>query len=176
MQTPHHSSNTEGPASEPTIGGGLTKDFKQQADEIAEQAKAKAKEVAQSGQTSAADQLDHLAEGVRRSAENFDDEQAWVRQGLSSAAERIERFSTTLRDRELGDLVQDAENAARRHPVVFAATCVVAGFALVRFLKSSRRGASHAPDMSPGKGAASGIERSSRYRGSEYSATSGLRP
>lgn len=131
------------------VGSGLASDLRQQAGDITEQAKAKAKEAAHSGQTMAADQLQHLAQGVRRSVENFDDDQAWVKQGLGTAAESLERFSSTLRDRDLGDLMHEAEDAARRHPVVFATACAVAGFALVRFLKSSRRdgngvGAQHA--------------------------------
>jgi hypothetical protein len=120
-----------------TMGSNLAGDLKQQAGDIAEQAKAKAKETAHSGQTRAADQLEHLAQGVRRSADNFDDEQAWVRQGLSSAAASLERFSSTLRNRDLNELMHDAEDTARRHPVMFATACAVAGFALVRFLKSS---------------------------------------
>lgn len=119
------------------VGSGLAKDVRKQAGEIGEQAKAKAWEAAHSGQSAAADQLQHLAQGVRRSADNFDDEQAWVKQGLSTAADSLERFSSTLRDRDLGDLMSEAEGMARRHPVVFATACAVAGFALVRFLKSS---------------------------------------
>jgi hypothetical protein len=71
-----------------------------------------------------------------------------VKQGLSTAADSLERFSSTLRDRDLGDLMSEAESAARRHPVVFATACAVAGFALVRFLKSSgpREGAYYGVD------------------------------
>jgi hypothetical protein len=132
-------SKPAGSQTDTTVGSGLATDLKQQAGEITEQAKAKAREAAHSGQSAAADQLEHLAQGVRRSAENFDDEQAWVKQGLSTAAESLERFSSTLRDRDLGDLMSEAEGVARRHPVVFAAACAFAGFALVRFLKSSGR-------------------------------------
>lgn len=133
----NQASTQQGATTGTTVGSGLAGDLKQQASDIAEQAKAKAKETAHSGQTMAADQLEHLAQGVRRSADNFDDEQAWVRQGLSSAAASLERFSSTLRDRDLDELMHDAEDAARRHPVIFATACAVAGFALVRFLKSS---------------------------------------
>lgn len=148
MEISSSSSSTQQGEAGSMAGSGLAGDLKQQAGDIAEQAKAKAKETAQSGQTIAADQLEHLAQGVRRSAENFDEEQAWVRQGLSSAATSLERFSSTLRDRDLTELVHDAEDTARRHPVMFATACAVAGFALVRFLKSSAHneattGASH---------------------------------
>lgn len=135
----NQASTQEGSEPGTAVGSGLASDLKQQASGIAEQAKAKAKETAHSGQTMAADQLQHLAQGVRRSADNFDDEQAWLKDGLSSAAESLERFSSTLRDRDLTDLMHEAEDTARRHPVIFATACAVAGFALVRFFKSSGR-------------------------------------
>jgi hypothetical protein len=170
-------SNQGGSQTGTTVGGGLAKDVKQQASEITEQAKAKAREAAHSGQTAAADQLEHLALGVRRSAENFDDEQAWVKQGLSTAAESLERFSSTLRERDLGDLMHDAEDAARRHPVVFATACAFAGFALVRFLKSSRRDTSYAGGTSAGGystgsryGSMSDMDRSGDRRTGDYAA------
>lgn len=157
-------SQPAGSGASATPGAGLTDEIKHQASGLAEQAKAKAKEAAQSGQTAAADQLEHLAQGVRRSAENFPDDQAWVKEGLSTAAESIERFSSTLRDRDLGSLLSDAEDAARRHPVVFCAACAVAGFALVRFLKSS----SEHPAHHRASNSRSGAYRAS---GSSYGAT-----
>lgn len=114
-------------------------DLKQQAGDLAEQAKARAVDAAQSGQSAAADQLEHLAQGVRRSMDNFEGESAWLKSGLGTAAENLERFSTTLRDRDIHDLLQDAEAVARRHPVMFAAACAASGFAIMRFLKSSRQ-------------------------------------
>ena len=134
----NQSPTQQGSESGAPIGSGLANDLRNQAGEITEQAKVKAKEAAHSGQTMAADQLHHLAEGVRRSVDNFDEEQAWIKQGLSTAAESLDRFSATLRERDLEDLMHDAEDTARRHPVVFATACAVAGFALVRFLKSSQ--------------------------------------
>jgi hypothetical protein len=146
------------------VGSELAKDLKQQAGEFTEQAKAKAWDAAHSGQSAAADQLQHLAQGVRRSADNFNDEQAWVKQGLSTAADSLERFSSTLRERDLGDLMSEAEGAARRHPVVFATACAVAGFALVRFLKSSGHR----------EGAYSGVDRGGYGGRARYGSTSGM--
>lgn len=122
-------------------GGGIAGDLKQQAGEITEQAKTMAREAVQSGQSLAAEQLNEFADGVRRSAESWDDTQhVWVKQALTSAADGIQRFSSTLQGRDLPSLLSEAEDAARRHPAVFAAGCAVVGFALVRFLQSSSRG------------------------------------
>jgi hypothetical protein len=128
-----------------TVGSGIASDVKQQASEMTEQAKTMAREAAQSGQSLAAEQLNEFAEGVRRSAESWDDNQhVWVKQALTSAADGIERFSSTLKDRDLPSLLSDVEDTARRHPALFAAGCALAGFALVRFLKSSSRDTSYA--------------------------------
>lgn len=122
------------------VGTGIAGDLKQQAGEITEQAKTMAREAVQSGQSLAADQLNEFADGVRRSAESWDETQhVWVKQALTSAADGIERFSSTLKGRDLPSLLSEAEDAARRHPAVFAAGCAVVGFALVRFLQSSSR-------------------------------------
>lgn len=128
-----------------TVGSGIASDVKQQAGEITEQTKTMAREAAQSGQSLAAEQLNEFAEGVRRSAESWDDNQhVWVKQALTSAADGIERFSSTLKDRDLPSLLSEVEDTARRHPALFAAGCALAGFALVRFLKSSSREGSYA--------------------------------
>lgn len=140
-----------------SAGGGIAGDLKQQAGEITEQAKTMAREAVQSGQSLAADQLIEFADGVRRSADSWDDTRhVWVKQALTSAADGIERFSSTLKDRDLPSLLSEAEDAARRHPAVFAAGCAVVGFALVRFLQSSGRDRSYA-----GAGAGSGRDSQS---------------
>lgn len=113
-------------------------ELKEQAGQIKDQAKSMAREAAHSGQTAAAEHLSQFAQGVRRSADSWDDGQhAWVKQSLATAADQIDQFSSTLRERDLSSLVDEAEMAARRHPALFALGCAVAGFALVRFLKSS---------------------------------------
>lgn len=122
----------------------LASDIKQEATDIKEQAKVKAREAARSGQSVAADQLHQFAEGVRKSADSWDDSQyGWVRQGLSSTAESLDRFSSSLRERDIADLAGEMELAVRRHPALFIGACAVAGFALVRFLKSSGRDMRH---------------------------------
>jgi hypothetical protein len=124
---------------------GSAGDLKQEASEITEQAKTMARDAAQSGQSLAAEQLNSFADGVRRSAESWDDSQhVWVKQALTSAADGIERFSSTLKDRDLPSLLHEAEDVARRNPALFAAGCAVVGFALVRFLQSSNRDRSYA--------------------------------
>jgi hypothetical protein len=144
MATTSNQSSTPDGASTGSQGGqaagNIAADLKQQAGQLTEQAKTMAREKVQSGQSLAAEQLNEFADGVRRSAESWDDNQhVWVKQALTSAADGIEQFSSTLKDRDLPSLLSEVENVARRNPALFAAGCAVAGFALVRFLKSSSR-------------------------------------
>ena len=63
---------------------------------------------------------------------------------VRQAAEGLEHVSGAVRTRDLDDLVETVESFARRQPVVFLGSAVLAGFGLARFIKSSaeRRGAS----------------------------------
>jgi hypothetical protein len=157
METSMNSpSRADGPSTTETQGGSqdtgreLASDIKQHATDIKEEVKGKAREAARSGQSAAADQLHQLAEGVRRSADSWDNSQyGWLKQGLSSTAESLDRFSSTLRDRDIADLAGDMEVVVRRHPALFIGACAVAGFALARFLKSSGRNA-HDADYASG--------------------------
>jgi hypothetical protein len=105
-----------------------------------EKARTLGREAEQVGKTVAAEQLGALAGGIRKSAEGWDDQRhAWVKQYLGDAADGLDRFSSTLREKNLGAFLTDAEALARRHPAMFAACCAAAGFALTRFLKSGKR-------------------------------------
>jgi len=113
--------------------GGAPRDAEEKARDIAHEA-------GHVGKTVAAEELGALAGGIRRSAAEWDDQRhAWVKQYLGNAADGLDRFSDTLRERDLGAFIADAEGIARRHPAVFAACCAAAGFALTRFLKSGKR-------------------------------------
>jgi hypothetical protein len=159
-----------GSSSNQGLGSGLTEDVKQQAGELTEQAKSMARDAVQSSQSLAAEQLNEFADGVRRSAESWDDNQhVWVKQALTSAADGIERFSSTLKERDLPSLLGDVENVARRNPALFAAGCAVVGFALVRFLKSSSRDTSYTGAAADSSGDYQATRQSGAMGGSRYS-------
>jgi ElaB/YqjD/DUF883 family membrane-anchored ribosome-binding protein len=86
----------------------------------------------------ATDSLTRLAQAVRQSTQSLrDNQQGAVAQYVDRAADRIEQFSTTLRERDLNDLMRDAERFARRQPAVFIGAAFAAGVLAARFLKSS---------------------------------------
>ncbi len=64
---------------------------------------------------------------------------AKLAEGKDFAADQLERFSQALREKDLGGLVRDAEDFARRQPAAFFAAAAIAGFLAVRFLKASQR-------------------------------------
>ena len=86
----------------------------------------------------ATDGLGSLARAVRQSTQSLrDNQQDTVAQYVEQAADRIEQFSSRLRDRDLGELMRDADRFARRQPAVFIGAAFVVGVLAARFLKSS---------------------------------------
>jgi hypothetical protein len=60
-------------------------------------------------------------------------------QYVSSAADRLDRLGSRIQERDLGELVDDVEDIARRRPEVFFGGLFVAGLAVARFLKASKQ-------------------------------------
>ena len=86
----------------------------------------------------ATDTLGTLASAVRQSTQTLrDQQQDTIAQYVERAADQIDRFSATLRNRDLSQLMADAQGFARRQPAVFIGVAFVAGVLAARFLKSS---------------------------------------
>ncbi len=137
----------------------VASDLKQQASKVAEhaaeQVKTKASELSENAKglasdatekvrtvvedqkNAGADFVSGVAGAVRRAAAEFDDQIPQAGQYIRRAAEQIDGASEALRRRDLGQLVGEIQNFARRQPTAFLGAAVVAGFAAVRFLKSS---------------------------------------
>jgi hypothetical protein len=117
---------------------------KQQAMGAAQEATSRAQAAIEGQKSSAADSLGVVANAFRQASHDLDDQnQRMMGQAAAWAAEGLERFSQSLRERELGTLLDQAEDLARRQPAVFVGGAVALGFVVSRFLKSSaerRRG------------------------------------
>jgi len=78
------------------------------------------------------------------SAAPTDDVRALIDKSASQLVEQandgLRRISDTLRNKNLDEIVREAESFARRQPVVFLGAAAVAGFLAVRFLKASSQG------------------------------------
>jgi hypothetical protein len=84
-----------------------------------------------------AEQIKTFAHAFHKAAENLDGNSPGAASYVRYAAARLDRFSSTVRDRSLDELMGQVRDFARVQPVAFFGGAVVAGFALTRFLKSS---------------------------------------
>jgi hypothetical protein len=138
-----------------------TRHVKEQAAEITNSAKGlasdaseKLRSAVETQKTAGADYIGGLAGAVRRAAGEFDQEIPQAANYIRGAAEAIDDFSDALRRRDLSQLVRDVQGFARSQPSAFLGATLVAGFAAVRFLKSSTSAsADHSPaSFSPASG------------------------
>lgn len=137
----------------------LAGDFKQQASEAAQDATHQVKEkvsdltegakelvsgageklkaAAEDQKNAGADFISGVAGAVRRAASEFDDQIPQAGDYMRRAAAQIDSASDALRRRDLSDLLGGVQDFARRQPTAFLGATALAGFALVRFLKSA---------------------------------------
>ncbi|MEW5930938.1 MAG: hypothetical protein AB1941_26035 [Gemmatimonadota bacterium] len=92
-----------------------------------------------SQRTRAAESLSGMAESLRTTGRQLQDAPAGLGAYVQQAAEQVDGLARYLENREVGDLVDDVEDFARRSPGVFLGGAFVLGLLGARFLKSSRR-------------------------------------
>jgi ElaB/YqjD/DUF883 family membrane-anchored ribosome-binding protein len=103
--------------------------------------------------------LGGVAQAVREStqqlrAQHYDT----VADMVERAADQIERFSKNLRERDLDQIVSDAQDLARKNPSVFIGASFAAGLVAARFVKASRPESSYGRDFRSGSDAWRGPE------------------
>lgn len=101
-------------------------------------AKEHAKDAAKDSKNFAADAIEGLASAAREVAEKLRDSNptgAKAADFARDAAGRMEHFSSRLREKELGELADDARSVVRKNPAIALGAAAVIGFALARFLK-----------------------------------------
>jgi hypothetical protein len=151
-----HGATTDGTSPSLTEqAGALAHDLKDQAAEAGRQIKGHAADLAEGAKGLASDAGDRLrdtladqkaagadyvggiAKAVRRAAGEFDEELPQAAQYIRRAAEQMDGVSNALRRRDFNELLGGVQDFARRQPTAFLGATVLAGFVLVRFLKSS---------------------------------------
>ncbi len=86
----------------------------------------------------ATDGLGSVAQAVRQSAQPLrDHKQDAIAQYVEKAADKIDSFSTQLKNRDVNELVNDVQRFARRQPALFVGSAFALGVIGARFLKSS---------------------------------------
>lgn len=115
-------------------------DLTDAAKDVASQATDKLKEAVNDKKSSGAEYVNTLAETMRRAAREFDADLPIAGTYIRKAADQVEGVSEGIRKGNLNDLMQNAQLFARRQPTAFLGIAVLAGFGVVRFLKSSADG------------------------------------
>ncbi len=88
-------------------------------------------------QQAGADFIERLAVNIREAAHAFESDAPFAARGINSAADYVENAADKIRNGSLRDLVDGASDFAKRQPAAFLGISVLAGFAVVRFLKAS---------------------------------------
>ena len=100
------------------------------------------KDQARETQRSGADFIERFASNIREAARVFQNDAPFAARGIDSAAEYVEDAAEKIRNGSFRDLLDGATDFAKRQPAAFLGISVLAGFAVVRFLKASGGGAS----------------------------------
>ena len=122
----------------------VTRQVTEQASQLSENAKGaisgasdKLRSAVEEQKNAGADFVSGFAGAIRRAAGEFDSQIPQAGDYIRRAAEQIDGASDAIRQRDLGELLQGVKDFARRQPTAFLGATVLAGFAVVRFLKSS---------------------------------------
>ncbi|MCA9874778.1 MAG: hypothetical protein KC441_14005 [Anaerolineales bacterium] len=123
-----------------------TQPVKDKANEIVDETKSKfgdatdqAKSALASQKDEAAGQLHGLAQALRETGDQLrdQDEGGMFASYSNQVADQIDRVSGYLQDRDMNDLMHDAEDFARRQPELFIGGAFTLGLLAARFMKSS---------------------------------------
>ena len=98
------------------------------------------KEAVSDNKDAGAAYVSSLAQAIRRAGKEFDNELPLAGTYIRQAASQVENVAGSIRTGSFNDLVRNARAFARRQPTAFVGIAALAGFAAVRFLKSSSSG------------------------------------
>jgi gas vesicle protein len=118
--------------------------LKHQASDAAQQFKERSRTMASEQKERVADEISGVGAAIRDAAHRLhDDEDHNVARYTEALANQVDKVSGYLRNRDIGGLMHDCEDVARRRPEVFIGGMFVTGLAIARFLKASRRQPRH---------------------------------
>ncbi len=118
-------------------GESALKDARSSAASTTTRLKDAAGEAVDNARKGAADQGDRAASALHDRADSLD-EDGVQRRLLKSLAGGMESLSTRVREGSISQVISDAENFARRNPMLFIAGAALAGFAIARMTQSRR--------------------------------------
>ena len=92
---------------------------------------------AQQQQNAAADQVDSLANTLRRTADSLPENQGWLSDLTQKGGQQLSDLADTLRRNDLQGLLHKVDGFARNQPALFLGASMAAGFALARVAQVS---------------------------------------
>ena len=116
---------------------GHASDLLDAAKDIASDAGNRLQEKVAEQKVAGADYVNNLADALRRAAGEFDNDVPIAGDYIRKAATQVANAADALKSGRLSDLVQGAQSFAKNQPTAFLGLAVLAGFGVVRFLKSS---------------------------------------
>lgn len=120
--------------------GEVVEQAKQKGGEVVEQTRSRAFSAMDEQKTRAAEGLGSVASALRQTGESLrSGDQAQIGQFADRAAEAVDRFSEELRNKDVNELLYEAERFARREPELFLGGAVLLGLVAARFMKASGR-------------------------------------
>jgi hypothetical protein len=123
----------------------VTQQATEKVGQLADQAKQTVTEQVATQKDKASEALTSVAQALRQTGDQLrSNDQGAIGQYAGQAADQIERLSGFLRDRDVNDILYEAEQFARRQPAVFLGGAFVLGLLGARFLKSSQQNAQSA--------------------------------
>ncbi len=127
-------------------GGDVRRQAESTASTIVEQAQQTAETQVTVRKDAAASTLHTVAEAIRDSSRRMRGEQPQIASFADQAAAKVDEASSYIEQHDVRDFVREAENLARREPVLFLGGAFALGFVAARFLKAS------SPTRSDGRG------------------------
>jgi hypothetical protein len=128
-----------------TQQGGASRNTQQGGDSLAQTGRGILDKVRETATGQLANQKDRATEGlgsvaqfVRQSTQQLrDQKQEGIAAYVEQAADQIDQFSQSLRNKDVSELLDDAQQLARRQPALFIGGAFLLGLVGARFLKSS---------------------------------------
>ena len=113
-------------------------DAKNYASSVASDAAGAFKDAVESNKTAGADAIASLARSAKGAADSIEKQSPQIASAVRSAAEGVERISTDIRDRSVGELMDSVTDFAKRQPAAFFGCGILAGMLLTRLMRSDR--------------------------------------
>jgi hypothetical protein len=105
-----------------------------------------------------ADYVANVANIIRRTAYEFDNDIPQAGHYIRKAATQLENVSDAMRNRDMSEIVSNVQEFARKQPTAFFGAAMLLGFAAVRFIKSgSGEASSTRPASNAGGGSTAGM-------------------